>query len=237
MAYSLERLTDPQGAPITPAESDLAFYEPLGGMHGYAGVVPAHIKYWQKQRGVALDYGESAREGVANQILSWLTLDGAIQHPNDIVRMAGTSPDITPEVVEGYRRYVIGGLAMSLAIRRGLAVNFGDAIIDVRGLGNDIPSGSVSFDLSVQQDEREWPYEPRMHVALPPELSASLAEPGEDPLSGWSRFGTGLVVETRYPGDITPLHAARLQGHGAPNDPALHVTYLPHLLALQSPLR
>jgi hypothetical protein len=237
MALSLERLVDPQGTPIIPAESDLAFYEPLGGMHGYAGVVSAHVKYWQKQRGVALDYGESAREGVANQILTWLTLDGNIQHPNEIARMPHFNPEVTPEVVEGYRRYVMGGLAMSLAMRRGLIVNFGEAVIDVRGLGGDIPSGSVSFDLSVQQDEREWPYEPRMHVTLPPELSASLANPGEDPLSGWSRFGTGLVVETRYPGDITPPHAAHMQSHGVLADPALHVTYLPHLLALQSPLR
>jgi hypothetical protein len=74
-------------------------------------------------------------------------------------------------------------------------------------------------------------------MALPPDLAASFAEPGEDPPGGWSRLGNDLVVQARYPGDITPPHAAYMEQHGIPTDSALHITYLPHLLAIHSPLR
>jgi hypothetical protein len=237
MAYSLERLVDPQGRPITPAESDLAFYMSADGMHGYAESIPSHIRYWQGQRKIAQDYVEPAREGAANQIVAWLTLDGAIRHPNDIARMALFNSAITPEVIEGYRRYVIGGLAMSLALRRGLAVNFKTPITDVRGLGGDMPTGTISLDITPQEDEPKWPYEPRMHITLPSEAPRVLAGPDEEPLNGWSRLGTNLVVAYRYPAEITPPRATFLEQRGLPADPLRHITYMPHLLALHSPLR
>jgi hypothetical protein len=235
MAYSLERLVDSQGQPIIPAETDLAFYSRLDGMHGFAAAVPGHIRYWQKQRGVAQDYAEPGREALADQILRWLTLDGAVQQPNEIAQLARTNPEITGEVVEGYRRHVIGGLAMSLAMRRGLSLDLGGYIIDARG--GEAESGTISFDFAVQQDEREWPYEPRMHIVLPSEVVETLAEPGAEPLGGWSRFGNNLVVETRYPGAMTPPHIPVMEQYGVPTDPAQNLTYIPHLLALQSPLR
>jgi len=227
MAFALTRLVDAAGQPITPVESDLAFYNAATELAPYAGVTVAkHVEYWKRQKRLAADTGEAAREQVANQLLSWMTVDDKLE---TVIAQAAATGDA--EIVETYSRYIIGGLAMSLALRRGLAGDLNKPLIDAQGTVAN-PDTAI-IDVNYHRDELERPYEPRMHY----HREGDLPTPMPDLEPAWYRLGSNLLVQAYAPAIITPPQAAFMQEHGAGIvDPAQYVTYAPHIIAANSPL-
>ncbi|HSW65557.1 MAG TPA: hypothetical protein VLI54_00270 [Bacillota bacterium] len=233
MAFTLELLTNGQGDPIEPAETDLAFFVSEGFLHGHSAAVPAHIRYWRKQRELSHDIAEPGRESIADTILSRLTLNGTIESPAELPVHALLNPDITREVFEGFRRNMIGGLAVSLALRRGLGINMSGRITDVAG-STMMPD--VIPDLGIERSEPEWPYPPRIHKIVPDALPFPVVGPDEEPLTSWYRLGRNLLVQTVVPADITPPRREYLETHNVAIDPSRLITFFPHIIAQNSPL-
>jgi len=240
MAAELTPLVGPNGDPIAPNESDLAFYVAEHGMHGLEDAVPKHIDFWLEQRVIAQTYGEAAREGLANNVLTWLSLGGGVVHYDQLIRLAHARPNtFTPTVVEGLRRMMIGGLAASMAIQRGMAIDLTAEVADGRAMepsaAADYPR-QVIHDFSTEQNEREWPYEPRIHVSLTTAQKPTFG-PGHRPTTMWDRLGPELLVCSRYPADVTPPKELQMLDLGVFIDPYRTTSHLPHIIAQDSPLR
>lgn len=216
---AFEKLLEDDGSNIVPTEEDLAFFASADGMHGFEAVIPKHAQYWRRQARLARDRVEPAREDLARVLWKWLTLEGNGPTDYDFTRI----PNATAEDREGWRRTILGGLAFSMAIRSGLSSVVEGPIVDGRGAGE----ARFVSDLSIEKSEREWPYEPRLHIALD-------EEPGLRDGDRWGRNGR-LITCFRYPADVTPVMEDYLAQRDMSIDTRRSVTVMPHLTALQSP--
>lgn len=220
---AFERLLADDGDEIVPTEEDLAFFVAADGLHGLKPVILEHADYWLTQVQLAQDIGEPSREDLGAKLWRQLTLQGL--GPQFDYDFTG-HPRITAEVREGWRRTVMGGLALSMAVRSGMSEVLEGPIVDGRGIGKAEPLDLV-YDTSIEASEREWPYEPRIHFLF-----------NEEPLlpekDMWYR-DERLLVCFRYPADVTPVMEDYLTELRRPIDERLAITVMPHLTALHSP--
>jgi len=217
-----ERLVNSDGDDIVPSEEDLAFFAEANGWHGFDHAFHAHIAYWTKQTKLAVERVEPAREDLGRFILKWLNLGAEGLNYNDIAR----HPYATAEDKEGWRRTILGGLAISMLFRVGLPKIIEGPIIDGRGVG-DSPVDFI-VDMAIEGTQREWPYEPRIHVIGDMPLSLSEGDI-------WFKRDR-LLACFRHPADITPVTEVNLAKKGRQIDINNVVTVLPHLVAINSPL-
>lgn len=134
--------------------------------------------------------------------------------------MVAASPNITLQVVEGWRRQTIGALAMSMWLRSpGKPPQIDTVLVEPAG-----PSDTPDFvlDFRREKNEREWPYEPRIHFKL--------GDNQDTPPEAWFRHGRMLVC-ARYPADMTPSIREEMKGMQD-----RYFTCVPHLTAIDSPL-
>lgn len=221
---AFEILVDANGDPIRPTGRDLAFFSSndQDPMHGLGDLAGPHLRYWTGQEAAAFRRKEPIREQIARLIKSWLSLDGhtskgmTVQFVQEAM---AANPEITPQVIEGWRRQTIGALAMSMWLRsQGKPPQVNEIIMEPTE-----PSDTPDFilDLHREKNEREWPYEPRIHL----ELGDNQGIPSE----AWFRQGRILVC-TR-PADMTPSVRKEMRGMED-----RYFTCIPHLTAINSPL-